>query len=78
MEEGLAETRQGSETMVQVWVLMEEEELLGLTFQDFQDKINLGSLEHEESRGTNDDRLEMKIFLVSSEFRGARSSHHDS
>ena len=78
MEEGLAETRLGSETMVQVWVLMEEEELLGLTFQDFQDKINLGSLEHEESRGTNDDRLEMKTFLVSSEFRGARSSHHDS
>ena len=78
MEEGLAETRQGSETMVQVWVLMEEEELLGLTFQDFQDKINLGSLEHGESRGTNDDRLEMKIFLVSSEFRGVRSSHHDS
>ena len=78
MEEGLAETRQGSETMVQVWVLMEEEELLGLTFQDFLDKINLGSLEHEENRETNDDRLEMKIFLVSSEFRGARSSHHDS
>ena len=78
MEEGLAETRQGSETMVQVWVLMEEEELLGLTFQDFLDKINLGSLERGESRGTNDDRLEMKIFLVSSEFRGVRSSHHDS
>ena len=78
MEEGLAETRQGSETMVQVWVLMEEEELLGLTFQDFQDKMNLESLERGENRETNDDRLEMKIFLVSSEFRGARSSHHDS
>ena len=77
MEEGLAETRLGYEAKIQVGFLTEEVELLDMTFQDYQDMINLWSLDHDESQGKNDDRLEMKIFLVSSEFRAVHSSHHD-
>ena len=65
MEAGLVVTRLGSELATQVGFLTEAEEWLDMTFQDYRDMTNLWSLDHDESRGKNDDPLGMKIFLVS-------------